>query len=83
MQYGFQLRAFGWVMGQLLYVLAAPRRRVASINLRLCLPQQSERERRALAQAITALELDALDAPLKKALHEAAARHAVPVLGIR
>lgn len=44
------LRAFGWVMGQLLYVLAAPRRRVASINLRLCLPQQSERERRALVR---------------------------------
>ncbi|MBS0316764.1 MAG: lipid A biosynthesis acyltransferase [Proteobacteria bacterium] len=44
------LRGFGWVMGGLLYLLAAPRRRVASINLALCLPQQSERERRALVR---------------------------------
>lgn len=44
------LRGFGWVMGGLLYLLAAPRRRVARINLALCLPQQSERERRALVR---------------------------------
>ena len=39
-------------------------------------------ERRALAQIITALELDVLDGRLKKTLHEAAARRPVPVLGI-
>ena len=44
------LRGFGWIMGSLLYLLAAPRRRVASVNLALCLPQQSERERRALVR---------------------------------
>ncbi|WHZ12667.1 MAG: lipid A biosynthesis lauroyl acyltransferase [Burkholderiaceae bacterium] len=42
------LRALGWVMGGLLYLLAAPRRRVARTNLELCLPQHSARERRAL-----------------------------------
>ena len=42
------IRAFGWVMGCVLYVLAGPRRRVADTNLRLCFPQQSARQRRAL-----------------------------------
>src|SRR3990170_2258111 len=39
-------------------------------------------ERRALAQIITALELDVLDGRLKKTLQEAAARRPAPVLGI-
>ncbi|OGA16511.1 MAG: methylmalonyl-CoA mutase, partial [Betaproteobacteria bacterium RIFCSPLOWO2_02_FULL_66_14] len=39
-------------------------------------------DRRALAQLITALELDALDGGMKKALHEAAAGRRAPALGI-
>ncbi|TAM45390.1 MAG: lipid A biosynthesis acyltransferase [Burkholderiaceae bacterium] len=42
------LRALGWAMGAVLYVLAIPRRRVADINLTLCFPQQSPQQRRAL-----------------------------------
>ncbi len=42
------LRALGWAMGAVLYVLAVPRRRVADINLTLCFPEQSPQQRRAL-----------------------------------
>ncbi|TAN54538.1 MAG: methylmalonyl-CoA mutase [Betaproteobacteria bacterium] len=41
-----------------------------------------EGERRALAQIITALELDVLDARLRQGLHAAAAQNPAPVLGI-
>ena len=33
------LRALGWCLGQLLYVLAVPRRKVALRNLALCFPK--------------------------------------------
>ncbi|MEO7127969.1 MAG: lipid A biosynthesis acyltransferase, partial [Rhodoferax sp.] len=42
------LRALGWVMGCLLYMLAVPRRRVANANLMLCFPQQTPKQRRSL-----------------------------------
>ena len=44
------LRALGWLLGQLLYVLAAPRRRIALRNLELCYPQASAAQRRAWAR---------------------------------
>jgi KDO2-lipid IV(A) lauroyltransferase len=42
--------AFGWVLGHLLYVLVSPRRRVVMINLGLCFPELSEKQRRRLAR---------------------------------
>ena len=39
------LRGMGWVIGRLLFVLAAPRRRVALRNLALCYPEASEAQR--------------------------------------
>ena len=44
------LRALGWLLGQVLYLLVAPRRRVALRNLELCFPQVSLRQRRAWAR---------------------------------
>ena len=44
------LRALGWLIGQVLYVLAAPRRRVALRNLELCFPQTPLSQRRAWAR---------------------------------
>ena len=44
------LRALGWLLGQVLFVLAAPRRRVALRNLELCFPQTPLRQRRAWAR---------------------------------
>ena len=44
------LRALGWCLGQLLYVLAVPRRKVALRNLALCYPEATEARRRAWAQ---------------------------------
>jgi KDO2-lipid IV(A) lauroyltransferase len=44
------LRASGWLLGWLLYVLAVPRRRVAMTNLALCFPQLTTAQRRRLAQ---------------------------------
>jgi len=44
------LRALGGALGRLLFVLARPRRRIALTNLRLCLPELTERQRRALAR---------------------------------
>jgi KDO2-lipid IV(A) lauroyltransferase len=43
------VRALGWLLGRVLYVLAVPRRRVALTNLRLCFPDQSARQIRTLA----------------------------------
>lgn len=43
------VRALGWVLGRVLYVLAVPRRRVAQTNLRQCFPALSDREVRDLA----------------------------------
>jgi Kdo2-lipid IVA lauroyltransferase/acyltransferase len=44
------LRGLGWLMGQLLFLLAAPRRHVALTNLRLCFPELDDHARRALAR---------------------------------
>lgn len=44
------VRAVGAGLGWLLFALAVPRRRVALINLRMCFPDQTERELRALAR---------------------------------
>ena len=42
------VRGLGWALGWLLYLLAAPRRHIASTNLRLCFPEKSEAQVRAL-----------------------------------
>jgi KDO2-lipid IV(A) lauroyltransferase len=44
------IRALGLVLGLVLYVLVVPRRRVVDVNLRLCFPQWSARERRRVAR---------------------------------
>jgi len=44
------LRGMGWLIGSILFVLAAPRRRVALRNLALCYPDASEAQRRAWAR---------------------------------
>ena len=44
------LAPLGAALGMLLYALAGERRRVVRVNLRLCFPQISEAERRALAR---------------------------------
>jgi len=44
------LRAMGWLLGYLVYLIARQRRRVARINLRLCFPELNERQRRVLAR---------------------------------
>ncbi|HVL58435.1 MAG TPA: lipid A biosynthesis acyltransferase [Burkholderiaceae bacterium] len=45
------VRTIGNAAGSLTYWLAAPRRRISLINLRLCFPQRTERERERLAHA--------------------------------
>jgi KDO2-lipid IV(A) lauroyltransferase len=42
--------AFGWMLGHVLYVIVAPRRRVVMINLRLCFPELGETQRKHLAR---------------------------------
>lgn len=44
------LRALGSIIGRVLFVLARSRRRVALVNLRLCFPEWSERERTEVAR---------------------------------
>ena len=44
------LRALGWLLGRVLFVLAVPRRRIALRNLALCFPEESEAQRRAWAR---------------------------------
>lgn len=44
------VRGLGAVLGQALYWLVRPRRRVALTNLRLCFPELGERQRRRLAR---------------------------------
>lgn len=44
------VRALGWALGWVLYVLAAPRRRVATVNLALCFAQKSPAEIQGLVQ---------------------------------
>ena len=45
------LRAIGWGLGRLLFVLARARREIALTNLRLCFPEMPEVERKRLARA--------------------------------
>ncbi len=44
------VRAIGWVFGQALYLVAAPRRRVVGVNLGLCFPGESDAWRRRVAR---------------------------------
>lgn len=44
------LRGLGWLIGRILFVLAAPRRRVALRNLALCYPDACGRQRRQWAR---------------------------------
>ena len=44
------LRALGWCLGQLLYVLAVPRRKVALRNHALCFPEATAAQRRRWAR---------------------------------
>ena len=44
------LRAMGWGIGRVLFVLAAPRRKVALRNLELCFPQATPAQRRIWAR---------------------------------
>ena len=44
------LRALGTLAGRVLYVLAAPRRKVVLTNLALCFPERSEAEREQIAR---------------------------------
>ena len=45
------LRVLGNGVGALLYRLVAPRRRVARINLRLCMPELDDAQREAIVRA--------------------------------
>jgi KDO2-lipid IV(A) lauroyltransferase len=44
------IRALGWLLGYVLYAVIRPRRRIVQINLRLCFPELTERQRHALAR---------------------------------
>ena len=44
------LRAFGWLLGRLLYIFGRERREVALINLGLCFPEKTDAEREDLAR---------------------------------
>jgi len=44
------VRAIGWLLGQLLFLLVASRRKVVRTNLALCFPEMAEGERRKLAR---------------------------------
>ena len=46
------LRGMGWLLGQVAFVLVAPRRRVALRNLALCFPDWTEARRRAVARPV-------------------------------
>lgn len=45
------LRALGWLLGQILYVVVVPRRRVALTNWRLCFPADTEHQCRRAVRA--------------------------------
>ncbi|MBI5275215.1 MAG: lipid A biosynthesis acyltransferase [Burkholderiales bacterium] len=46
------VRAMGWALGWVLYVLVVPRRRIVRRNLEVCFPQLDARQREALAQRV-------------------------------
>ncbi|MBC7603897.1 MAG: lipid A biosynthesis acyltransferase [Ramlibacter sp.] len=49
------IRAFGWLLGWVLYALIVPRRRIARRNLDLCFPHWTEAQRAALVPRIFVL----------------------------
>jgi KDO2-lipid IV(A) lauroyltransferase len=56
------LRLLGWLLGQLLFYCAKKRRSIVLVNLTLCFPQLSQKERLALAkQHVIAFTQAALD----------------------
>jgi KDO2-lipid IV(A) lauroyltransferase len=46
------IRALGWMLGWILYVLVPPRRHVVQVNLALCFPQWSAAERRRVGREV-------------------------------
>lgn len=46
------VRALGWALGQLLFVLLVGRRRVVRVNLALCFPQWTQTQRSACARRV-------------------------------
>jgi len=44
------LRGLGWVLGHVLFALARSRRHIVLVNLRLCFPQRSDRQRWQMAR---------------------------------
>lgn len=46
------VRALGWALGQLLFVLLAGRRRVVLVNLALCFPQWTQAQRKSCARRV-------------------------------
>ena len=54
------IRALGWLLGHLLYALAHERRHVVQVNLALCFPDRSARQRRRLARQHMVLVMQAL-----------------------
>ena len=46
------VRAMGWALGWVLYVLVVPRRHVVNVNLALCFPQWTAAQRAALVPRI-------------------------------
>ncbi|HZY18901.1 MAG TPA: lipid A biosynthesis acyltransferase [Ramlibacter sp.] len=46
------VRALGWLLGWVLYLVVAKRRHVVKVNLDLCYPQWTEQERRALVPRV-------------------------------
>lgn len=45
------ISALGWLLGSLIYLLPTSRRHIGAVNLRLCLPEWSDAERRRLLRA--------------------------------
>jgi KDO2-lipid IV(A) lauroyltransferase len=46
------IRAIGWMLGWILYVLVPPRRHVVQVNLALCFPQWTDAERRRVGREV-------------------------------
>jgi KDO2-lipid IV(A) lauroyltransferase len=46
------VRALGWIVGVLLFLVVRSRRKVVDVNLRLCFPQWSEAQRRQVAREV-------------------------------
>jgi KDO2-lipid IV(A) lauroyltransferase len=46
------VRALGWLLGWVLYAVVVPRRRIVATNLRLCFPQWTAAQRRAVTRQV-------------------------------